>query len=277
MHFGTLIAALVSYLRARSRGGRWLLRMEDVDVFRKVRQADSQILHNLERFGFEWDGEVVYQTQRTAAYEDALSQLKRQQRVYPCTCSRKQLARQTGEWSAVYPGTCRQRTDWSLDAYAIRIRTPDRLFTFEDRLFGVLQQNIATEVGDFVIKRRDGVFAYQLAVVVDDAWQGVTEVVRGTDLIDSTARQIFLQQCLDLPTPDYFHFPVLIDSDGRKLSKSTAAVALDDSEPVATLNRALTLLGQARIDAGQPADFWPQAIRQWDENAIPRQQTVNAC
>ncbi len=275
MHFGTLVAALASYLRARSQHGQWLVRMEDVDVYRKVEGADSAILQSLETFGFEWDGDVIYQTTRTDAYQAALQQLKQRQRLYPCTCSRKQLARQTGEWSPVYPGTCRNNTDWSLSDYSVRIKTEDDVIAFNDVLFGEHRQNLASEVGDFVIKRRDGVFAYQLAVVVDDAWQGVTEVVRGTDLIDSTVRQIFLQRELGLATPDYLHFPVVVDAHDNKLSKSTGADWVDNNKSIATLNAALRCLGQLPIDVDTLDDFWKQAIRQWDITAIPKRMAVH--
>ena len=274
MHFGTLVAAVASYLRARSQNGQWLVRMEDVDIYRKVAGADTQILQSLEAFGFEWDGEVQYQTTRNDAYEAALQQLKQQQQVYPCTCSRKQLARQTGEWSPVYPGACRNKTDWSIQDYSIRIKTPDTIFRFSDALFGEQQQNLGKEVGDFVIKRRDGVFAYQLAVVVDDAWQGVTEVVRGTDLIDSTARQIFLQHKLGLPTPAYFHFPVAVDASGHKLSKSTGAGMVNHNQPMASLNNALQFLGQAPVEADRLEDFWKQAIIGWREDAVPKRISI---
>ncbi len=274
MHFGTLIAAVASYLRARSQGGQWLVRMEDVDVYRKVAGADTRILKTLEAFGFEWDGDVLYQTSRTDAYEAALQHLKQQQRVYPCTCSRKQLARQTGEWSPVYPGACRDKTDWSIEDYSIRIKTPDETIRFTDALFDEQQQNLAREVGDFVIKRRDGVFAYQLAVVVDDAWQGVTEVARGTDLIDSTARQIFLQHELGLATPAYFHFPVAVDAKGNKLSKSSGASMIDHNKPLVSLNATLQFLGQQPVEADTLDNFWRQAIAQWNSEAIPKRMTV---
>ncbi len=274
MHFGTLIAAVASYLQARHNNGRWLLRMEDVDELRTVKNADTQILHSLETFGFGWDGDVLYQTSRIDAYQEALQRLRRQSLVYPCTCSRKQLARETGRWSPVYPGTCRNKTDWSIDDYAIRIRTADKTIVFDDVLCGTQQQNLADEVGDFVIRRRDGLFAYQLAVVVDDDWQGVTQVVRGTDLLDSTGRQIYLQQQLCLDTPGYLHFPVAVDASANKLSKSSHAAAIDESDPITTLNATLRFLGQREIDADGLDSFWKQAIADWDVTALPRRQTI---
>lgn len=275
MHFGTLIAAVASYLQAKSNKGKWLLRMEDVDVLRNVAGCDTQILQSLERFGFEWDDEVLYQTSRTQAYEQALTQLKQQALLYPCTCSRKQLAQQTGEWSPVYPGTCRRKDKWTDASYATRVKTPDRLIVFNDIVCGPQQQNIANEVGDFVIKRRDGLFAYQLAVVVDDAYQGVTQVVRGTDLMDSTPRQIFLQQTLAYRTPEYLHFPIAIDKEGNKLSKSTQATKLDDSKPITSLNAALMFLGQQKLDTNQLDEFWETAIENWNSDNIPKQKTIS--
>lgn len=276
MHFGTLIAALASYCQAKTKRGSWLVRMEDVDILRKVEHADTQILNTLEAYGFEWDGEVLYQSTRTEAYQAALQQLEQQHLIYPCTCSRKQLARETGAWSPVYPGTCRNNTDWSIRDYAIRIKVTEDDIAFQDRLFGEQRQRLSNDVGDIVIKRRDGLFAYQLAVVVDDAWQNITEVVRGTDLIDSTPRQIYLQQMLGYDMPAYFHFPIVTDDQGNKLSKSTGSTEIDVHNPIPSLNAALKYLGQQAIETGNLEEFWKQAIENWTISSIPKQISIPA-
>lgn len=275
MHFGTLIAAVVSYLQAKSNAGRWLLRIEDVDLLRKVDGADMQIIQSLRNFGFEWDGDIVYQAQRTDAYQQALDILEHKDLVFPCTCSRKQLAAETGQWSPVYPGTCRQSRDWEQPEYSIRCKVDKQRVDFEDAIFGKQSEQLDQQVGDFVIKRRDGLFAYQLAVVVDDAWQGVTEVVRGTDLLDSTGRQVYLQSCLDYESPRYLHFPVALDKQGNKLSKSSGSQAIDETRPVESLNRVLAFLGQQQVAANSLDDFWQQAIALWDTSKIPRTQSMD--
>ena len=196
-HLGTLIAAVASYLQARVNKGEWLLRIEDVDTTRRVAGAADVMLRTLDKFGFEWDAEVIWQSKRSLVYEQALEQLNAAGLVFPCTCSRKLLAQTAVEQSGIYPGTCRAQKLPFPHEHAIRIRVPDISVGFDDAIFGEYQQSLASECGDFVVKRRDGLFAYQLAVVVDDAEQGVTEIVRGADLLDSTPRQIFLQQCLD--------------------------------------------------------------------------------
>ena len=274
VHFGTLVAAVASYLRARSLQGRWLLRIEDVDTLRKVDDADTRIIQTLERLGFEWDGDIVYQTSRNQAYEQALSALRQADLVFPCRCTRKQLMRETGVWSPVYPGTCYASKAWDEPDHSVRLRVSDETIAYEDVVYGAQQENVANSVGDFVIRRRDGLFAYQLAVVVDDAWQGVTEVVRGTDLMESTARQIYLQRCLGLPTPAYLHVPVAVDAQGNKLSKSDGSARIDDSDAIPMLNRALAFLGQSEIDADDLGSFWRQAITQWDTDRIPKRHEI---
>lgn len=274
LHFGTLIAALASYLQARSQDGQWLLRIEDVDVLRNVPNMDRAIIQSLQTFGFEWDGDIIYQTQRTPHYEEALQVLIDKEQVFYCTCSRKTLAETATQETVagLYPGTCRERKSAPGQDHALRMRVNQNTVEFNDHVMGKIQQNLASECGDFIIKRRDGLFAYQLAVVVDDAFQGITEVVRGADLLDSTPRQIYLQQLLGYPQPGYLHLPLVINEYDQKLSKSTGAPALDEAQPVKTLVRALRHLGQnppAELETGTLNAFWDWAIANWDSRAIP--------
>ncbi len=269
VHFGTLVAAVGSYLQAKNNNGQWLLRMEDVDTTRKVEGADSGILRTLEAFGFEWDGPVIYQSTRTGQYEQALNQLIDQALVFPCLCSRKQLL---ASGSKVYPGTCRNRRLPEKNEHALRLAGQDINIRFDDRVMGQQSQNIRQQCGDFIIKRRDGLFAYQLAVVVDDALQGITEVVRGSDLLDSTARQIYLQQLLGYPTPDYCHLPLAVDATGNKISKSEGANRVDTKNRESLLLQALQFLGQqppAELATGKIADIWSWAIAHWQADHIP--------
>ncbi|MCW8924274.1 MAG: tRNA glutamyl-Q(34) synthetase GluQRS [Gammaproteobacteria bacterium] len=272
LHLGTLLAATGSYLQARSQQGEWLMRIEDVDTTRRVPGAADALLRALEAFGFEWDGGEVYQSQRTELYKAALAILSEKDLIYPCTCSRKQLANET-----VYAGHCRHRHLPLREEYALRLRVEDRPINFDDAVIGPYRQNLDRECGDFVIKRKDGLFAYQLAVVVDDAEQGITEVVRGVDLLDSTPRQIYLQQQLGYVQPDYLHLPLLIDKHGQKLGKSTGAAALDLSQPVQHLHAALTLLDQqppAELAKDDLNTLWQWAIENWDTRSIPVQNKV---
>ncbi len=211
LHAGSLTTAVGSYLQARSQGGEWLLRIEDLDPPREMPGASAAILRTLEAFGFAWDGPVVRQSQRLDAYQQALDQLIAQQRAYPCACTRREiaLAGHPGLDGVVYPGTCRAGLPAGRHGRAWRLRVPAGRICFEDGLHGRIEQDVSACVGDYVLKRADGLFAYQLAVVVDDAWQGVNAVVRGADLLDSTTRQIVLQQALGVPTPSYMHLPVL--------------------------------------------------------------------
>ena len=245
LHFGSLVAALASWLDARAAGGRWLVRIEDVDTTRSVPGAADGILRTLEALGLTWDGEVVWQSRRTAHYEAALERLHAGGYVYRCRCSRREIADSgiTGLEGAIYPGTCRG-LGLTGAGLAERMIAPSAPVGFVDRAIGAVTQNIAHDIGDFVVKRRDGLFAYQLAVVVDDALQGVTDVVRGADLLWSTPRQIALQRALGLATPSYLHFPVVTNAAGEKLSKQTGAQALDPAQAVELLRHALEFLGQ---------------------------------
>ena len=250
LHAGSLVGALASYLDARAHGGVWLVRIEDIDAPRTVPGADRAILDTLARFGMESDEAPLWQSTRTARYEAAFEGLERAGLLYPCGCTRKEIADSLASAHArhttlAYPGTCRQGLNGKV-ARAWRLRLPDgpdAVVTFEDRWQGRQTQDLALEVGDFVLKRADGQWAYQLAVVVDDAEQGITHVVRGADLLDSTARQIYLQRCLGVPTPSYLHVPVVVDAQGEKLSKQTGAQELDLDAPLPALVAAARHLG----------------------------------
>lgn len=240
LHAGSLVAALASYLDARAAGGVWLVRMEDLDPPREQPGAADAILHTLDTLGLHWDESVVYQSQRLDAYQAALAELTRQGLLFACCCSRQDLA-----GALVYPGTCRHcPPTYQQGVNALRCRVPEESFGFHDRLQGPYAQQLAREVGDFVLLRKDGYFAYQLAVVVDDGVQGITDIVRGIDLLDSTPRQLYLQRCLVLPTPVYAHIPVIINASGQKLGKQQYAAAIDTSQPGKALWSALQYLQQ---------------------------------
>lgn len=269
LHFGSLVAALASWLDARAAGGRWLVRIEDLDTPRSLPEMSTAILRQLETLGLDWDGPVVYQSTRLELYRAALDSLERGGHVYWCGCTRKEIedsATRPGLPAAnrVYPGTCRNGIRPGATPRALRVRTHDRPIRFSDRRQGEIVQVVEREVGDFVALRADGVFAYQLAVVVDDAEQGVTDVVRGADLLDSTARQIHLQQLLGLPTPRYLHLPVATGTSGSKLSKQTGAKPLDDARPGESLVDALMFLGlEGAPKSGRPRDLLSWARNRW--------------
>ncbi|GAB3370808.1 glutamyl-Q tRNA(Asp) synthetase [Azotobacter armeniacus] len=272
LHFGSLIAALASYLDARSVGGRWLLRMEDLDPPREMPGAQTTILKTLEDYGFEWDGAVVRQSERLTLYGEVVTHLLERDLGYACTCSRKQLE----GFSGIYPGFCRDAGREPRDA-VIRLRVPDREYAFVDRVQGALAQHLGCEVGDFVIRRRDGLYAYQLAVVLDDAWQGVTDVVRGADLLDSTPRQLYLQELLGLPHPRYLHVPLIVQPDGHKLGKSYRSPPLPAELAGPLLLRALHALGQrppAELENARPRELLDWGIAHWDTGRIPRCRTL---
>jgi len=249
LHLGSLVAAVGSWLYARRDRGRWLVRMEDLDTPRVVAGSADEILRALERYGLTWDGEVVHQSQRIALYDDALNELRAKNLVYDCGCSRADLARTASAplgREPVYPGTCRDGLPAGRVARAVRFRTSNEVIGFDDLLRGHVEEDVAAETGDFVVRRADGVYAYQLAVVVDDAAQEVTQVVRGADLLTSTARQIALQRALGLPTPSYAHLPLVLNADGSKLGKRDGALplpSLDEKRVSETLSFALRFLG----------------------------------
>lgn len=282
LHFGSLVGALASWLDARSHGGAWLVRIEDIDGPRTVPGADREILATLERFGMRPDEPPVWQSTRTPLYAHAFAQLSATGLVYPCGCTRKEIADSLASRSArnatlAYPGTCRGGLAGK-PARAWRVRVPDgaaAIVSFEDRRQGAQQQDLATEVGDFVVKRADGQWAYQLAVVVDDADQGITHVVRGADLLDSTARQIYLQRCLGLPEPAYLHVPLVTDANGEKLSKQTGAAPLDVSRPLPALQDAARHLdlvpASGNWNATTLAAFYEEATTLWARRfEVPR-------
>jgi glutamyl-Q tRNA(Asp) synthetase len=276
LHFGSLVAAVASYLDARAAGGRWLVRIEDLDTSRVVPGSADAILRTLEGFGFEWDEPVVYQSLRTEAYESALTQLRHADVVYFCSCSRAEIqsARRqppgTGE-ELFYPGWCRHGIRAPDRMLAVRFRIPDGPIRFVDQVQGPIAIDLTTECGDFVVRRRDGLFAYQLAVVVDDAAQGITKVVRGADLLGSTPRQIALQDALGLAHPEYAHVPLATDQKQIKLSKSAGAGGVDPSDPAGELWRALRFLRQSpplELRLSGLATLWDWAIRNWQVDSM---------
>lgn len=270
LHFGSLVAALGSCLDARARGGAWLVRMEDVDPPRVVPGAADAILRTLEAYGFEWDGPVLWQGRRGEAYRAALADLIRAGWLYGCNCTRKLIAQtaRPGVDGPVYPGTCRGRPPTEGPAW--RFAVPDLRVEFQDRLLGRVACDLARECGDFVLKRTDGVFTYQLAVVVDDAEQGISHVVRGADLLASTPRQIALQQALGLTTPSHLHLPVVLDEAGQKLSKQTLAAPLVHARRLPALFQAATFLGMVvPAEIASVTEFWIWARSAWRPEALP--------
>jgi glutamyl-Q tRNA(Asp) synthetase len=286
LHLGSLVGAVGSWLFARSSGGRWLVRMEDLDTARVVPGSAEEILEALRRYGLEWDGEVVVQSERVELYHEVLRKLEAAGRVFPCGCTRAELKRygirrgketEDGE-GAVYPGFCRDGLPPGKRSRLVRFRTPDTTITFDDRVRGVLRENVAAETGDFVLLRADGIVAYQLAVVVDDAEAGVTEVVRGADLLSSTARQIALQRALGYETPSYAHLPLVVDSGGRKLGKKYGSLplsVLDAATICRTLRLALDVLGIPDAGGETPEQILASALATFDERRVPREEFVS--
>jgi glutamyl-Q tRNA(Asp) synthetase len=279
LHFGSLAAAVGSFLEARSRGGEWLVRMEDLDPPREAPGAAADILRTLERLGLHWDGEVLYQSTRAGAYEDAIERLRAARAVYGCGCSRREIADSSlpGIEGPVYPGTCRAGIAGGRVERALRVRTDNAVIEFEDRWQGRLACALERDIGDFVVQRADGFIAYQLAVVVDDAAQGITDVVRGADLLYSTPRQLHLQRLLGLSPPRYAHLPAAVNAAGEKLSKQTGAAAVSSEAVLPLLRRVLGFLGQDapnEIERGELASFWRFAVAHWDGTRVPRARAV---
>ncbi len=275
LHAGSLVAAMASLLDARANRGKWLLRIEDLDTPRVVPDSDRQIMAQLSALGMAWDGEVIYQSTRDAAYQAAFDQLVAHGHIYGCACTRKEIADSLISSRGVlpvgelpYPGTCRHGLPPGRSARAWRLRVPDGVGCFMDRWLGEQCQDVQKDVGDFVLRRADGLWAYQLAVVVDDAWQGVTDVVRGADLLGSTARQRVLQALLGLPLPRMMHVPVVTNELGQKLSKQTGATALDLKNPLYTLQMAWQALGFSPLIAQNLPDFWTAATQQWAQRFV---------
>ncbi len=276
LHFGSLVTAVASYADARAAQGAWLLRIEDVDTPRCSARAEREIRQQLAAFGFEHDGAVERQSERGEFYELALQEIARSDRLFACTCTRKMLeaAPRNRKNEIIYPGTCRASQGTNA-AHALRIRVPESAAAeigFADRRHGAITQNLATEVGDFVLRRADGLYAYQLAVVIDDARQSVTDVVRGDDLLLNTPRQIFLQRALGYPTPHYLHVPLVLTANGEKLSKQTQASAIRGDSAPATLRAAWQFLRQDDLGPfDSVADFWRQAVQEWSPDRLRQQ------
>lgn len=269
LHFGSLLTALTSYCEARSHEGRWLVRIEDTDIPRIQAGSEHAIMTALEQFGFEWDGAMVRQQDRLNLYEAALTELAQQDFIYACGCSRKQL-----DGYNAYPGFCRNK-NLPFTNHAIRLKATEQQICFDDLLQGHCCESLTSTTGDFVLKRRDGIISYQLAVVVDDALQGVTHVVRGADLLDNTTRQIWLGQCLGTPPLQYCHIPLAMNDKGQKLSKQNLAIGLDCTKAPLLIQQALRALNQPDVALDTPSRMLNQAIAQWDIQKLPHQLHMN--
>ncbi|HEX7708214.1 MAG TPA: tRNA glutamyl-Q(34) synthetase GluQRS [Thermoanaerobaculia bacterium] len=280
LHMGSLVAAVASWLHVRRSGGRWLVRMEDIDRPRVIPGSAEEILQALRLYGLESDGPVVRQSERTDVYGRTLARLEAQRLVYDCACSRSDLQRVASAPAGrelVYPGTCREGIPDGRPARAVRFKVTEGQVVFQDQIFGTLEEDVSIDTGDFVVRRADGLFAYQLAVVVDDAEQGVTEVVRGADLLPSTGRQIVLQRALGYPTPIYAHVPLVLGGDGQKLGKRDGALplpTLDQDHVRNTLGTALEILGIRGIDPAPPRQMLATAIERFDLARISREPVI---
>ncbi len=271
LHFGSVLAAVASYMQAKSRHGKWLVRMDDIDTPRNQIGIDTSILKSLEILGLYWDDEVLFQSHRRDAYQEALNFLSGKDLIYRCICTRKQLQ------GKAYSGTCRNKRHNYDQQHALRIITNQIAIKIDDRIQGNFQQVLKTETGDFIVHRADGLVAYHIATVVDDAYQRITEIVRGADLLDSTPRQIYLQESLDYPTPVYSHIPIAIDKQGYKLSKQYHASPIDDGNPMMTLILALDFLGQhpeKSLSQASTEEIIQWGIRHWSSEKIPRQNSI---
>lgn len=276
LHIGSLIAAVGSYLQAKTQSGFWFLRIEDLDPPREAPGASDSIITTLADFGFEWDGEILFQSRRHALYESVIDQLQTQDRVYYCSCSRKQINEiaKPGLNGPIYPQSCYGKKQ---KKGALRFHTDKQTIVFKDSVQGMIKQNIATESGDFVIKRSDGLYNYQLAVVIDDFEQQITEVVRGSDLLSLTPSQIYLQQALNYTTPDYIHMPVITNTKGQKLSKQTNAPAVTPIAASESLWFCLNFLGQQPPDELKKVskeELWRWAMANWSLEKIPKTLSI---
>ena len=273
LHFGSLVAAVASYLQARVNNGEWLVRIEDIDPPREMPGATDAILRALERHGFEFPAPLL-QSSRLEHYDEIITALLDQGLAYRCSCSRKTLQTNPnlGRAGVIYPGTCRTATgDATRQAASVRVRTSNELLTFTDALQGTQKCRLESEIGDYLVRRGDGLVAYQLAVVIDDSYQAISEVVRGTDLLDSTFMQIWLQRCLKLPTPAYMHVPVVTGRDGKKLSKQTGAQELNPDSPVRNILYAFVFLGLNPPESLQEAtlaEAWSWGFEHWQPAAL---------
>ncbi|MDD5462053.1 MAG: tRNA glutamyl-Q(34) synthetase GluQRS [Methylococcales bacterium] len=271
LHPGSLYTALASFLHARARQGKWLLRIDDLDTSRNIKGSAESILKTLEAFGLHWDDSVVYQSQHIELYNEYLNELAKNNLIYSCTCSRKTLA-------DIYSGLCRDKRTSQNEPYSLRIKTDERTISLQDELQGLISHNLTGQHGDFILKRKDQIIAYQFAVVIDDDRQQVNHVVRGFDLLDSTPRQIYLQQLLGLATPDYMHVPVIVDKQGYKLSKQTLATAVDIKTPHVVIFGLLDLLRQnppRELQHAPVAEQLNWAIDNWDPAPLKNSRTIN--
>jgi glutamyl-Q tRNA(Asp) synthetase len=287
LHFGSLVSAVGSYCQAKSQGGEWLVRMEDLDPPRELPGAADDILQTLEAYHLNWDSEVLFQSQRLDAYEHALNQLSANGHTFPCACTRKSITtdiennqkkNQTNSALHIYPGTCRKGLAPEAIARTTRVKVNSETVSFNDGLQGTHEIQLETAVGDFVIKRADGLFAYHLAVVVDDAFQDISEIVRGTDLLDSTPHHLYLQRLLNFQAPQYVHLPIAVNAKGEKLSKQTYAPAVDTIYPGPVLEKALTFLGHSPdsdVINADPETLLKWAVNNWDLQRIPNLMTIN--
>lgn len=277
LHLGSLLTALASWLDARQRGGQWLLRIDDLDRARCPKGVDAVILRQLEAHGLHWDEPPRYQSAHVDEYREALGRLARGDRIYACTCSRAalKLAARRGADGPVYPGTCRAAAH-PLGRGSLRARLPDRELCFEDAFHGRQCRRLASDVGDFVVRRANGEIAYQLACAVDEQSQRVTDVVRGADLLGSTFAQAWVQRELGQTPPRYAHLPVLTDAHGRKLSKQNHAPAVDERAAAASLRRCLRLLNQEDVETGHPGEVLAAARDRWDAAKVPRTAQIQA-
>lgn len=280
LHFGSLVTALGSYLQARSQKGEWLVRVEDLDPPREMTGATDDILRTLEAYQLHWDGPLIYQSTRHEAYAEALAQLSAAQQTFPCGCSRKTIAEASKKSGGrIYPGTCRGGLAPGTSARSIRVRAPDQSIQFTDSLQGPQSTPLDKSVGDFIIRRADGLYAYHLAVVVDDAFQGISEIVRGTDLLQETPPQAYLQALLGYPTPRYAHLPMAVNAQGEKLSKHTHAPAIERKHPGPTLFKALAFLGHppdATVNRENPRELLDWAVSHWNIQQVPKQHMIEA-
>jgi glutamyl-Q tRNA(Asp) synthetase len=271
LHFGSVVAAVASYMQAKSQHGKWLVRMDDIDTPRNQVGADSSILKSLEILGLCWDDEVLFQSHRQEAYQEALDLLSGKNLLYRCTCTRKRLQ------GKAYPGTCRDKGHSAEQQHSLRVLSNQQAINLNDEIQGHFQQSLEIEIGDFIVHRADGLVAYHIATVVDDAYQNITEIVRGADLLGSTPRQIYLQEILDYNIPAYAHLPVAVDKQGYKLSKQYHATPIDDEDPVTTLILALDFLGQQpdKLLAQETVEEIIQwGIKHWSLEKIPRRDSI---
>ncbi len=275
LHFGSLVAAMGSYLQAKSQNGEWLLRIDDIDPPREQKGATDNILRTLEGFGFEWDRSVLYQSNQLTRYQEALQYLLEQKLAYPCSCSRKSILEKTGQTKGetVYPGFCRNGPLENLSEYSIRIRCNNEFIQFDDAILGPQSFDLEKMNGDFILQRRDGYFSYHLASGIDDAEQGITEVVRGADLLNCSPSQIYVQQTLNLTSPQYCHLPIVLNETGQKLSKQSHAKPIEIKESVDLLYKSLKFLGQMpsiELMNTNNEEIWNWAINHWQPERVSK-------